>query len=357
MGRFPVIYHCLVAGSLALLMQSGTPASGLDPLNPGSQADAAYTNQREFTSPVTGETFWAPVLKQNVRVGSYDYDRCPHPPLNTLAYVLVIDPATGYVAYPDAFDQPCPWTADDLKRILGEPKFNRPAPAELPWTGAYAWEKMENAARLAEAAQQRALDVANWYLQAAWAVRLDVVSGDNVFDNDVFELFARFPARPPDKSDLLKVYELQLADYWDELRSTGQLNELSDSEFALALAWLYRSRGELIPAEQWLRKAALADASVNAEGSLYNYLWSSVELERTYLRLARDELKIAWEKQEVSPANEGIITFQLGEIERRLGDFPSALYWYDQAQAKNRGSVNSDMVLRQRKLVDGGRGY
>jgi tetratricopeptide (TPR) repeat protein len=350
------------AGALLLLSAAPAPAPSasapaLDPLNPSLHEDAAYTYMRQFKSPITGNTFSAPVLKQNVRVKSYDYDRCPHPPLNTLAYVLVIDPATGYVGYPDGFEQPCKWSADELQSILGEPRFNRPAPADLPWAGAYPWEKMENAARLAEATDARALDVANWYMQAAWAVRLDVVSGDNVFDTEVYNRLIKLPTKPADPSDLLGIYELQLADYWEELRTSSQLGELSDADFAMALAWLYRSRGELVPASQWLSRALQADASINSEGSLYNYLLSSIDLERTYLRFALEKLKLAWEHQECPPGAEGYAAFQLGEIERRLGDFPSALYWYDQAQAKNRGSVNSDMVLRQRKLVDGGRGY
>ena len=347
----------LLTAGMAILLQTGGPTGILDPLNPGQAADAGYTAEREFTSPITGKSFIAPVLTQAVRVTSYDYDQCPHPPLNTLAYVLVIDPETGYVAYPEKFALPSPWDADDLKLILGEPKFNRSAPPELPWAGAYAWEKMENAARLAEATEARELDVANWYMQAAWAVRLDVVSGNNVFDTDVYELFAKMPKRAPDASDLLQIYELQLAGYWQELRSAGQLSELTDSEFDLALAWLYRSRGELVPAEQWLRRAALANADINTPGSLYNYLWSSIDLERSYLRLAGERLRQAWEQGETSPANEGLIAFQLGEIERRLGDFASAVYWYDQAQAKNRGSVNSDMVSRQRELATSGQGY
>ncbi len=347
----------LAAGGLMLLLQAGSQPGALDPLNPNFDTDTSYTEEREFTSPITGDRFIAPVLKQVVRVTSYDYDQCPHPPVNTLAYVLVIDPATGYVAYPDKFNLPSPWDAEDLKQILGEPKFNRSSPPDLPWAGAYAWEKMENAAHLAEAAELRSLDVANWYMQAAWAVRLDVVSGKNVFDTDVYNLFAKMPRRQPDTSDLLGIYELQLAGYWQELRSAGQLTDLTDSEFNLALAWLYRSRGELVAAEQWLRRAALADASINTPGSLYNYLWSSIDLERSYLRLAGENLRRSWEKSETTPSNEGFIAFQLGEIERRLGDFSSAIYWYDQAQAKNRGSINSDMVSRQRELVASGQGF
>ncbi len=124
----------------------------------GASRDDAYTVEREFVSPVTGEAFVTRVLKKGVKVQSYDYDRCPHPPLNTLAYTIIIDPVTGYVAYPESFEQPCAWKQEDLLRILGQPKFKHQAPAGLPWQGAYAWERYENGALLGPgrgAAQQR----------------------------------------------------------------------------------------------------------------------------------------------------------------------------------------------------------
>ena len=40
-----------------------------------------------------------------------------------------------------------------MAEILGQPRFKRLAPEGLPWAGAYAWEKLENAARLAQAVQ------------------------------------------------------------------------------------------------------------------------------------------------------------------------------------------------------------
>jgi len=335
-------------GLLSLLLQGPqlpTPTT--------ESVDERYLEQREFTSPVSGETFLAWVLREDPRVTDWDYDGCPHPPVNTLAYALVIDPRTGYVAVPERFEQPTDWDADDLAQILGEPRFKRLAPEGLPWAGAYGWEKLENAALLAQAEEQPDLVIGNLWLLAGWSVRLDVISGHNEFDQRVRELFAGLPRRGPDAGDLLAPFQLQLAEQWEELRATGQLVDVSQSSFCLALAWLYRSRGELLAAETWLREAALNNPQLPENDLLYQYLMSSIQLERYYLGSARRWLLAAWDAAAYPQTEEAGAAFLLAELNRRLGDRPAAVYWYDEASAKNMGLLNSDLISLLRAKATG----
>jgi len=327
------------------------------PLDPTHVPDQQYIEQRKFTSPITGESFHAPVLKSEVQAASFDYDRCPHPPFNVFAYTLVIDPATGYVAYPELFENQCPWNAESLAEILGAPKFKRNVPESLPWTNAYPWEKFENAARLAQAAEYPSLEIANWWILAAWSVRLDVISGYNEFDAEVAAVFERLPQRGPDPTDLLTLYELALAEQWEQLRAMGQLTDVNDAEFALALAWLYRSRGELVPALDWLGRAALHDEQLPEESLLYRYLQSSIELERDYLKTTRQWLLKGWNGAEVPPVQQGGTAYLLGEINRRLGDNVAAIYWYSEAETYNRGALSPDLIKHQRALAESRRAF
>jgi tetratricopeptide (TPR) repeat protein len=316
-----------------------------------------YVIQREFVSPITGQTFVADVLRHAVKVNSYDYDRCPHPAINTLNYTLVIDPVTGYVGEPDSFEQPSQWNEEELLTILGEPRFTRDCPPGMPWAGAFAWEKFENAAKLAQAAQLPAVDIANFWLLAAWSVRLDVISGTNTFDDQVAEIFTKLPLCGPDPKQLTTLYELQLAEYWEGLHENGQLPDISDSNFSLALAWLYRSRGELLAARIWLDRFALSDPQSVTESGLYAYLDSSIELERSYLDETRGRLLESLNSGLLPPSQNAGAAFLLGEVYRRLGDFEAAAHWYTAAQEGQLGVLNAELISHQLALVDGGRGY
>jgi hypothetical protein len=344
-----------LGGALAALELVGDAL--LFPAPEPGALEAQYVEEREFHSPVSGEPFLAYVLARDAPVVSWDYDRCPHPPFNTLAYTLVIDPVSGYVAPAAEFGRQLVWDAADLGSILGEPRFSRDTPPGLPWAGAYPWERHENAALLAAAEQQPAHVVGNWWLLAAWSVRLDVVGGHNEFDQRVAEIFAQLPRRGPDPGDVVTLYELQLAAHWEKLHNTGQLPDVPEVFCCLALAWLYRSRGELLAAESWLRSAALSDAALPAEDVLYRYLMSSIELERHYLRQARRWLVQAWNDAEFERRQESGTAFILAEINRRLGEMPAAVYWYDIARDTNMGMLSSELIKRQRALADGGRGY
>jgi tetratricopeptide (TPR) repeat protein len=318
--------------------------------------DDAYTVEREFVSPVTGESFVTKVLIKGVKVPSYDYDFCPHPPLNTLAYTIVIDPATGYVAYPESFDKPCAWSREDLKRVLGQPKFKHNAPDGLPWLGAYAWERYENGALLAQEAKRPSSEVADYWLLAAWSVRLDVISGGNEYDAEVARIFKRLPRRSPNPGDMLTLYEMQLAQAWQAMRDEGQLADVPAGDFSLALAWLYRSRGELTAARHYLDAALEADAE-QKDNLLYRYLDSSLKLEQDYLNSAAEWLGKAWNDGEIHGPGEAWSAFMLAEISRRMGGLAQAKTWYEQALQVNKGTLNTDMVKHQQKLLDNGLGY
>src|SRR5688500_392981 len=124
----------LLSWCLGVLVVDSTGAYAQLPLTV-SPADQAYTKQQEFVSPLTGETFTAMVLGRRVGYGIRDFDGCPHPPINALAYALVIDPKTGYVAYPEEFARQTRWTAAELAEALGKPRFARAAPDDAPWAG------------------------------------------------------------------------------------------------------------------------------------------------------------------------------------------------------------------------------
>ncbi|MDQ3023869.1 MAG: hypothetical protein M3R04_05735, partial [bacterium] len=180
-------------------------------INPGEQG---YTTEREFSSPVNGEKFMATVLARPVGFGVRDFDGCPHPAVNALAYALVIDPLSGYVAYPEDFDRATVWSADELSALLGKPRFSRDAPQSVPWAGAFGWEKFENAAKLAEASKARAASVANWWLQAAWCVRLDLLPAQQDFADELERAVRGLPQVKRDPADVLTPYTLQLANEW-----------------------------------------------------------------------------------------------------------------------------------------------
>lgn len=313
---------------------------------------ADYTAQREFVSPVSGVHFVADVLVRQPRVQSWDYDRCPHSAVNTLAYQLVICPATGYVESPDRFALPAPWGADEVGEIVGEPRFSRSTPEGLPWAGAYAWEKLENAARLAEAAGRPKTELGNYWLLAGWSVRLDFALGPGEFRSQVEEILSHMPPATPEPGGLNTILELELADYWAGLDAAGDLTGQPRSAAALAIAWLYRSRGELADAGRWLEAAADEDPLLaGAPGGVYAHLQSSIKLEGDYLKSARRLLSEAWTEGAVAVANEGGAAFLLGEINRRLGEYSEAVRWYDLALANHRGAIAKDLIERQRRAA------
>jgi hypothetical protein len=371
MRRWPLSAGLVVAALAAcgLLAAAGTPppeAAG-DQAMPGlhrqiPEAARQYVQPQQFRSPLTKEGFSANVVKTAPPVASYDYDFCPHPPFNTLAYTMVTDPASGWTALPDEFAY-CPFSADQLKQILGAPKFNRKAPDGLPWLDPYPWEQFENAALLSAAAKQSPLTVGNLYMEAAWSVRLDVVSGTNDFDAEVAALFKPLPRRPSDPADMHTLYEMQLAHAWEQDRAGGVLKDVSPTRFALAMAWLYRSRGELAGAEHWLDEGLASDPQLGKGGGLYSFLRSSIRLERTYLRQAQAQFSAAWEAHlqpqqpvAIDASREGLTAFALAEISRRLGDLPAARSWYAEAEKTNYGTLKSDQLQYLEQLANG-RGY
>jgi tetratricopeptide (TPR) repeat protein len=355
-------------------------------INPGEQG---YTTEREFRSPVTGETFMASVLSRGVGYGVRDYDGCPHPPINALAYSLVICPQTGYVAYPEDFQRATIWQAEELAALLGKPRFNRDAPESLPWAGAFGWEKFENAAKLAEASRARAAGVANWWLQAAWCVRLDLLPAQEDFRGELMRAVDELPEARRDPADVLTPYTLQLANAWarhargetpqgqanvaaatapeesPSIRVEGEPPPMVEDGFiadgtggatvtaaqALVIAWAYRSRGELVAAREWLARAAQLDATVRS-GTLFSYLDNGITLEREYLSKAQRWLRQAYDNGEIRENQRGAAAFNLGEIARRLGDREAALQWYGEAAGKSLGTVSPKLVQRQRALVE-----
>jgi hypothetical protein len=119
----------------------------------------------------------------------------------------------------------------------------------------------------------------------------------------------------------------------------------------LAIAWAYRSRGELELARRWLAKAKASTPGISAT-PLYTYLYNSIQLERDYLQKAQTWLRQAYDNGELRQSQRGAAAFNLGEIERRLGHSGSALQWYGEAEGRNLGSVSARLVERQRRLVE-----
>jgi hypothetical protein len=324
------------------------------PFSSASTEQSSYLEARQFRSPVTGESFVAYVLKGSLGGGLSDFDGCPHPPINTFDYLLVIDPVSGYVEYPQYFEKPSPFSELRLKELLGEPKFGRSHPDGLPWSGAYGWEKFENAALLAQAAQSGALTTGNNYLRAAWAVRLDFIGGNSAFDEELRELFDAVRLPRPRPGDLLTPPELQAAEQLEELWARQQLADVSATQYALALAWLYRSRGELKAALDYL--AMFADQGAGTGAGLADYMRSSIALEREYMLSAIDSFTKAANSGEVPPTDLGSASFILGELQRRCGNLQGASYWYGLTHENNLGAVASDLLARQTAAA-AGRGY
>ncbi len=311
---------------------------------------------KEFVSPVSGERFTSYVLKDKVQAQSFDYDQCPHTPFNTLAYTLVIDPVSGYVDYPETFAH-THWTAERLAEVIGEPQFDRLSPEALPWANAYPWEKLENAAKMATDDDVASMGVANWWLMAAWSVRLDVISGNNEFDDEVESIFAKFPERPVSLTNIDELYELQLAEHWQDMRSQGLLNNIDNEPYALAQAWLYRSRGELVPAAIWLDRAETVSQQPGGHTVLRQYMESSIELERRYLEHSRAWMIKAWNNGELSQLQQGPIAYLIAEMYRRLGETSSCSEWYDLALENNFGGMSDRLIKQQRSTVIEGPGY
>jgi hypothetical protein len=354
----PALLACLLLGQAAALgAATDTPLDALHPQAPLIPVAAQpYVQVQSFVSPLTGEGFSAPVQSKRAPVASYDFDFCPHPPFNTYAYSLVTDPATGWTDFPESFNQRCPLTREQVASVLGEPKFNRTAPEGLPWLNPYPWEQYENAALQAEALKLGPLSVGNWYMQAAWSVRLDVVAGSNPFDPEVTALFDKLPRPQPAARDSAQPYELQIAAKWEQARQSGVLDNVGAVDFALAQAWLYRARGELAGTERWLDEAAAADRNLPAGGGLYSFLRSSVELEQSYLSAAQSQFGAAWAKGGIDARRQGLTALALGEIARRLGDLPAARRWYDEAGLHQHGEINLNRLAQLNALAVG-RGY
>lgn len=343
-----------LSGSADSLAPQESPPDDSLPLGELLQPSSPWLVYQDFISPITGDSFSAQVLARTPPVGSYDLDGCPHPAINSLAYTLVIDPQSGYVAPPASFNLKPRLKAEELTRILGQPKFDHDSPSGGgPWAGAYGWEKLENAARLAQAQRSGDLVEGSYWLQAAWAVRLDVVSGGNSFDSEVEELFKDLPLQLPPDVDLVTPYELRLARSFESQQSDGSFVNLAPDSLALAMAWLLRSRGELAGARHWLREAHAANAGLDSSGVLYSFLNSSLGLEEEYLGHARDSFAQAWRRGEVTPGQQPAVAFQLGELSRRLGRLHEAALWYMEALNHGRGEVAPATVESQLELCYG----
>ncbi len=315
------------------------------PLSELLQPTSPYLTVESFTSPITGESFNAQVLSRTPPVSSFDYDGCPHPVINSLAYALVIDPQTGYVAYPSRFNQPVKLGREQLAGILGQPKFSHSGDGG-PWDGAYAWEKFENAARLAKAGRSGSLAEANWWLQAAWAVRLDVIAGGNSFDGEVDALFAELPLEDPFSPLPGVPYELRLAESFQQMRADGSFVNIAPDRYALALAWLYRSRGELTAVRHWLNEARSANDDVTEEGSLFAFLTSSTNLEEEYLKNALAAFERGWQSGEAPGNQRAALAFSIAETKRRLGQRRSAALWFAECERANRGEVSRPLLAQ-----------
>ncbi len=187
-------------------------------------------------------------------------------------------------------------------------------------------------------------------------MRLDVISGGNEYDDEVQRIFKRLPRKIPDPGDMLTLYEMQLARGWQELRDQGQLPDVPAGDFALAQAWLYRSRGELTAARHYLDSALAAQPEMK-DNLLYRYLDSSVKLEWDYMNSAAEWLGKAWNDGEIYGPGAAWAAFLLAEISRRMGGLAQADNWYAQALQVNKGTLNTDMVKHQQKLLEAGLGY
>lgn len=333
-------------------VESGRLSPQRRSLPPGTRG---YVEFREFSTPFSGERFSVPVLTRRAPAASFDYDFCPHPAFNALAYTLVTDPASGWTDYPESFNQPCPLGQAELAAALGEPKFNRNPPADLPWLDPYPWEQFENAARQAKTLKLGGLAVGNWYLQAAYAVRLDVIGGGNEFDEEVARLIGS-DRNPALARDSFVLPEIRLAELREQQRDSGVLADISGGDFALGQAWLYRSRGELQAADRWLDEAAADDPELPQGGGLYSFLRSSIELERSYLLEAQRELAEAMSSSTVPQRRQAVTAVVLGEIARRLGELSGAQQWYATARQRQFGEISLDRLAKLEQLVLG-RGY
>jgi tetratricopeptide (TPR) repeat protein len=257
------------------------------------------------------------------------------------------------VDYPATFSQPVPYTTEELAGIVGQPRFNRNAPDGQPWSGAYGWEKFENAAALAQHVRAPDWQVGQWWLQAAWAVRLDLIPGEADFAVELAGAVRGLPTTRGSAADLHTPRAVQIARDWGEMIEAG---EVENTSAALAVAWLYRSRGELQAANDWLRKAVAKDPAL-ADSALLQYLANSIGLEHEYLGRAREALIKSYDSRELRDNQRGAAAFLLGELSRRLGDVGGAKFWYDEAQGKALGLVRPDLLKQQRDIVTLGKLY
>jgi hypothetical protein len=321
-------------------------------VRPVPAAAKPYVAEREFTSPMTGEKFVATVLRARPPQVAADYDYCPHSTFNQLAYTLVTDPSTGWTNYPEIFSEPTPLPASKLAAVLGAPKFDRQAVAGMPWLDPYPWEQFENAALQSAALDRSPLDTANWYIQAAWSVRLDLVSGGTGFEDEISDILRKMPKAPANQAEIVVPYELQLAALWEQQRVEGVLQGVPPAQSALALAWVYRSRGELPAARHWLGQIDNSKEPSAVQG----FLADSIALEESYLGTAREWLLAGWNDGKLDDRKVGRTAFALGEIARRLGDRAGAQRWYGEAGRRQHGELNLGTLAYVQALAQG-RGY
>jgi hypothetical protein len=369
----------LAASTLSLLLQVPEMTPGALELPPQTDAAAQpYLRSMEFKSLDSGETFTDFVLSGSPPISSTDYDGCPHSSFNLLHYTVVIDPETGYVDYPETFGRGVTWTPAEIRSIVGEPRFPRQPLDGMPWADAYAWEKYENAARLSERGGASSLTTGFWWLQAAWAVRLDTLSSQTLME--LTSITSGLPPLQPNPGDVNTPYQIQLARYWESAEAAGSLGA-TPSETAAVIAWLYRSRGEIAATRHFLAKVGASEESAAAlqlpaspeEGvgfiadteippseqlqEIAGYLGNSAELEAEYLQLALDWMLKGWQAGEAKGSREAGTAFLIGELHRRLGDPVAAVVWYDEAAANGRTFMNPALLKGLRELAASGRGF
>jgi len=251
----------------------------------------------------------------------------------------------------------------ELISAIEEGALERPAAlAEVPhepggeFANLPAWARLDLAAQAVRLRGGSSERVADLHLQAAWAVRMGyhpVHLPGGISTPEQQEWLWERSSRLVEEAHELGMSNPADVELWIGARMLASAEKLPRRLGCLAAfhgASALRSHGEheallqslpaleaCMPASDWAEK----QISIRA----------SVELERSYQRLARDGYLAALQDGSVTAERAGVTTYLVGELERRIGEPDSAHRRYDSALALADSTGLGTWILQQRCLL------
>jgi tetratricopeptide (TPR) repeat protein len=318
-------------------------------LGPGGRLQGTTISEIEIHCPLCGETVQAELLNSTNNFGGQDPDLLQRAAGTQPVTVVPISCSRcSYSGYLDDFEE-VRLEAETKERLRSGLKPPTAVEPGTPSDRIPAWIRYDLLAQTAVLRSRPKLRVADAYLRASWAVRLEAAPLARL-DPELRKQVAEFAwnRRPPreEEHNLAELEILHGRKLLDEARSAPAAER---TLAALGALDLLRSHGE-----NGLAEAALALAREALDPTLATELESelraSVDLERSYQAKALGLFEEALDEAEI-PRDGAVYIYLCGELERRLGRSQSALARFDEALAAEGPGWLLDLARRQRRLV------